>query len=316
MQSIFITGASGCVGHYVLERLARSTDPTDPSQPAYHLYVLVRDPRKLRWPIPATAAITILEGDLLQIDDHADLLSQMQGVIHLAAAWGDAAMAEAINVRQTLRLFQRLDPSVCQKILYFSTASLLNPYNQPLAIAGRSGTAYIQSKYEMLMRRSEVALVDRMITLYPTLLFGGSALHPYSHITAGLKDVIRWLDLLRFLQLSASFHFIHAEDIANMVAYLLEQPIAQSDLVLGNPPLTLNQSIEQVCAFFKKRIYFRIPLPIDWLTSIAWLLRVELSEWDRYCIQHRHFVYQTVDANSFGLSSRFQSLHQILDAYL
>ena len=346
LQRIFITGASGCVGHYVLNhlisqplimarrpRLNPAPDggvavqlPETLSQhriePPYHLYILVRDRRKLRWSQPQQAALessggklTLIEGDLDQIAAHGEILQQMDALIHLAAAWGDAETAHRINVTRTLELLQLLNPERCRKILYFSTASLLDPDNHPLPVAGRAGTAYIRSKYEMLMRRQELPLQDRLITLYPTLLFGGSSQHPHSHITAGLADVVRWLSLVRFLRLDASFHFIHAEDIAQIVAHLLLHPIPQSDLVLGNPALTFDQCVEQMCHFYGKRIFFRLPISIPWVNSIAFLWRVRLSEWDQYCLHHRHFTYQTVNAETFGLSSHFPTIDTLLTAY-
>jgi nucleoside-diphosphate-sugar epimerase len=328
LQKIFLTGASGCVGHYVLQQLLAGSSAAFSEtgngylrSPGYHVYAFVRDPKKLRW-LPTReelqrsgSELTIIQGNLNQIEDHEELLSQMNGVIHLAAAWGDAEAAFQINVTKTLALFRLLSREHCQKILYFSTASLLDPDHQPLAVAGRSGTDYIRSKYEMLMRRQEVPLSDRLITLYPTLLFGGSSQHPYSHITAGIKDVIRWLTLVRFFSCEASFHFIHAEDIAQIVVYLLSQPITSQDLVLGNPSLSFNECVEQMCHFSKKRIFFRIPIGSRLINTLAFLWQVKLSEWDHYCLKHRHFVYHAVNSKTFGLSSQFLTLEQLLCAY-
>ncbi len=290
--------------------------------PPYHLYLLVRNRAKLQWPPgfldqaeAAGSQITLVDGDLIAIHHQAELLSQMDAVIHLAAAWGDEQLAYTVNVSKTLELFNYLDPDRCQRILYFSTASLLDQYNQPVEIAGEHGTAYIRTKYDMLMKRDSFPLQDRLVTLYPTLLFGGSPHHPYSHITAGLHEVTQWLSVVRFLKVDASFHFIHAEDIAQIVAYLLEYPTLESDWVLGNPAMTFNQSVTEMCSYYQKRIYFRLPVPIRFLRGIAFILNIKLSPWDDYCLQHRHFVHNTVNAHTFGLSSRFISLDQILSRY-
>lgn len=40
MKRIFITGASGCIGHYITEALIQQTD--------HELFLLVRNPQKLR----------------------------------------------------------------------------------------------------------------------------------------------------------------------------------------------------------------------------------------------------------------------------
>ncbi len=334
MQRIFITGASGCVGHYVVEQLAQPANDRSQSEqqlgsgcsdivvPPYHLYLLVRDRQKLKWPYGFIAQseemgsqITLVDGDLMTIEQHANLLGTMDAVIHLAAAWGDSKTAHTINVAKTIELFKLLNPERCRKIIYFSTASLLDHFNQPIPIAGRAGTDYIRSKYVMLVNRHQLPISDRMITLYPTLLFGGGPHYPYSHITAGLKDVIRWLRVVRFLKLDASFHFIHAEDIALIVAYLLQHSWQQPDLVLGNPAMTFNESVAAMCQFYRQPILFRIPVPISFIRLLAVLFRVKLSEWDDYCLKHRHFVHEVVNCDTFRLGSRFKSIEQILSIY-
>jgi nucleoside-diphosphate-sugar epimerase len=326
LPRIFITGASGCLGHYVLNRLAFASPNDCGAQaslvPPYHLVLLVRDAHRLAWSAADLdraqargTQVTVLEGDLRRIQDHAQVLAETDALIHLAAAWGDAETAHAINVTHTLELFQLLNPDRCQKILYFSTASLLDTQNQPMPIAGEAGTDYIRSKYDMLLQRDQIHLHQQLVTLYPTLLFGGNAIYPYSHITAGLKDVLRWLGLVRFLRVDFSFHFIHAQDVAEIVAYLLTQPTAATDLVLGNPPLTFDQCVEQLCAFYNKRIYARLPIPLWLVRTLAFLWRVQLSSWDDYCLRHRHFVYQTVTPRTFGLPSHFPTLEKILATY-
>lgn len=302
LRNVFITGASGCIGHYVVATsLARSPD---------RLFLLLRDPAKLKFQ-PDRDRVTLLPGSLETIADHADLLKRMDAVVHLATAWGDPK----VDVDGTLELFNLLDGDRCQKILYFSTESLLDRQNQPLDIAGRSGTPYIRCKYDMLMRRAEVRLRDRLITLYPTLVFGGAKDRPYSHITTGISEVAKWLNWIRFLKVDGSFHFMHAEDIAQIVVHLLDHPAPSPDLVLGHPALTVDECVERVCAFYKKRIYFRIPVPVRLLKAIAIRIGVRLSEWDDHCIEHRHFIHEAVDTETFQLKSRFRTIEHLLAEY-
>ncbi|HEY9703288.1 MAG TPA: NAD-dependent epimerase/dehydratase family protein, partial [Allocoleopsis sp.] len=54
-KRIFITGASGCIGHYICENLIQNTD--------YDLYLLVRNPQKLKFNYEFRPGVTILEGD-------------------------------------------------------------------------------------------------------------------------------------------------------------------------------------------------------------------------------------------------------------
>ena len=46
----------------------------------------------------------------------------------------------------------------------------------------------------------------------------GTSPFPTSYLTAGLAEASRWLWLARWPRADASFHFIHAEDIARIVA--------------------------------------------------------------------------------------------------
>ncbi|MGK7906986.1 MAG: NAD-dependent epimerase/dehydratase family protein [Synechococcus sp.] len=307
MRNVFITGASGCIGHYVVEALA--------AEPDLHLYLLLRNPDKLQLKINRDR-ITIIQGDLLQIEQQADVLKQMDYLIHLAAAWGGEEFSRAVNVTQSLALFNFLDRDRCKKILYFSTASLLDRQNQPVSVASRAGTAYIRTKYEMLMSRSQIQLRDRLLTLFPTLVFGGDDRHPYSHISGGLKNITRWIGLLRFLKVDGSFHFMHAADIATVTRHLLlATSVHNGDWVLGNPVLHVNDCIEQVCRFYNKRIYFRLPLPLRFARRVAPYFGVRLSEWDDYCIDHRHFTHKAVDPSTFQLKIAYPTVESLLKLY-
>ncbi|GAB4214487.1 MAG: NAD(P)-dependent oxidoreductase [Synechococcales cyanobacterium] len=308
MLAVFVTGASGCVGHYVVSHLS--------TLPDVHVYALVRDPAKLSATIDRQR-VTVIPGDLEQIEHQADLLSRMDVVVHIATAWGDDERAWRINVTQTEILLRLLNPDRCQKVLYFSTASILDTQERPIAVAGEAGTGYIRSKYAMLLQKENLPLADRIITLYPTLLFGGDPDFPYTHITQGLPEIMPWMGLARFLRIDASFHFIHAADIAQIVGYLLTHAAPRPHLILGNVPLTFDQAIETCCAFLGKRIYFRLPIPVLFLRRISFLFPVQLSAWDDYCLHNRHFVYaNAVNAASFGLPSRCSDLKSLLSTYV
>lgn len=59
-KRILLTGASGCVGHYISEKLVQETE--------HELYLLVRNPSKLQVDIQARPGITVLQGDMLEIE--------------------------------------------------------------------------------------------------------------------------------------------------------------------------------------------------------------------------------------------------------
>lgn len=304
---VFMTGASGCIGHYILELLLESD--------RYELFLLLRHPEKLRLPVQNNARVHILRGGLEDIDPFIGLLPTIDIAILTAAAWGgEPGYVDAINIDGNLKLMAHLEPQRCQQVIYFSTASILNQQSDPLPEAGSIGTEYIRSKYECHHRLQELAVYDKITTVFPTLVFGGDKEKPYSFISAGLKDVTRWVGLVRFFRADAGFHFAHAQDIATVVNYLVEHPATgYREFVLGNPPLTVNQAVEQICDYFGQRIWFRIPLSM-WLTDVLIrVFRVQMAPWDYFCLRYRHFVYTgVVSPASFAMEPYCSTLADLL----
>ncbi len=305
---VFMTGASGCIGHYILELLLESD--------RYELFLLLRHPEKLRLPVQNNPRVHLLQGGLEDIAPFKDLLGTIDIAIFTAAAWGgDPGYVEAINVEANLGLMAYLNPDRCQQVIYFSTASILNQRCAPLPEAGEIGTDYIRTKYDCHHRLPNLPIYDKITTVFPTLVFGGDKDKPYSFISAGLRDVTRWVGLARFFRADAGFHFAHAQDIATVVNYLVEHPAAEGyrEYVIGNPPLTVNQAIAQICDYFGQRIWFRIPLS-PWLADVLIkLFRVQMAPWDYFCLRYRHFVYNgAVNPASFGMEPYCSTLADLL----
>jgi nucleoside-diphosphate-sugar epimerase len=304
---VFMTGASGCIGHYILDLLLESD--------RYELFLLLRHPEKLRLPVQDHPRVHILHGGLENIAPFADLLATIDIAILTAAAWGgDPGYVEAINVRANLELMGHLDPQRCQQVVYFSTASILNQQSAPLPEAGAMGTDYIRTKYECHYRLRDLPVYDKITTVFPTLVFGGDKEKPYSFISAGLKDVTRWVGLVRFFKVDAGFHFAHAQDIATVVYYLIEHPSTDGyrEYVMGNPPLTVNQAVEQVSDYFGQRIWFRIPLSMGLAEVLIKVFRVQMAPWDYFCLRYRHFVYAgAVNPASFGMEPYCSTLAEL-----
>ena len=299
-SKIFITGVSGCVGHYLFDALVK--------EPGFHLYLLVRDSSKLMFRYSDFPNVTVLFGGLGEIEKYSELLGEMDYVVHLAAGWGDTET----NYDLSIKLFGFLDPARMKKVIYFSTASILGSDNRLLSEAGRFGTPYIKGKYLCYQKLPELPIYNKIITLFPTWVLGGDSRHPYSHALEGIKGLSRWLWLLRFISLDIRFHFIHAEDIAGIVNYLLQHEVKERKLVLGNPVTTADQFINEVCAYFKIPVYFKIPLSSTLVKSVAGIFGKSLSEWDRFSLETRHFEYKTVYARTYGLPSNHEKITSIL----
>jgi nucleoside-diphosphate-sugar epimerase len=306
-KRILVTGASGCVGHYISETLIENTN--------YELFLLVRNPNKLQVDIQARPGINVLQGDMQKISDFADLLQTIDIAVLTATAWGGDETFD-INVTKTLELLKLLDPDRCEQVIYFSTASVLDRYNQPLKEAGEIGTDYIRSKYQCLHEKSKLAIAPKITTVFPTLVLGGDAKKPYSHATSGIPEITKYVNLIRFLKVDGSFHFIHGRDVATVVQYLIAHPPQTNEprqLVLGQAPLTANQAVKEVCAYLGKKIYFRIPLSLGLANLIIAVFRIQMAAWDRFCMNDRHFTYEkAINPSSFNLPNYCATMSDVL----
>lgn len=309
-KRILLTGASGCIGHYIADALIQRTD--------HEMYLLVRNPDKLKIDTHIRPGVTVLKGNLREIERFDGLLKTIDTAILTATAWGDVQETYDINVVKTIRLMNLLDPDRCEQVIYFSTESILDHNNQPLKEAGEIGTDYIRTKYICHQQLHKLAIAPQITTLFPTLVFGGDGVKPYSHLSAGLPEVSKWIGLIRFFKADGSFHFMHAEDIARVVLHLVEhppQPGEPRELVLGSAPLTVNQAVQEVCAYLKKRIYFRIPLTLGMANFLIQIFRIQMASWDRFCLNYRHFTHRNpVNPSTYGEAPYCETIAELLRA--
>ena len=308
-QRIFITGASGCIGHYVVESLLNSH---------HELFLLLRNPNRLQIDITNRPRVHVLQGDLREIDRFSDILGTIDSAVLIATSWGGAPAIYDINVTANLRLMELLDPDRVRQVLYFSTASILDRQNRPLQAAGQVSFDYIRSKYQCHQKLKDLAIFSKITTLFPTLVFGGDTNKPYSHISSGLTEVTKWIDLIRFFSADGTLHFIHAQDIATIVTHLVEHAPASGEpreLVLGNPALAVDEAVEDVSHYLGRSIYFRIPLSQRLIDFFIKLFKVRMEDWDRFCLQYRHFTYQNpLTPASFGIETYCANVDELFQA--
>ena len=313
-KRILLTGASGCIGHYIAESLIQET--------RHELFFLVRNPDKLKLDTKIRSGVTILQADLKDIHLFGNLLKTIDVAILTATSWGGEQESNEINIRKTLELIKLLNPAHLQQIIYFSTASILDRNNQLLPEAGSKGTDYIRTKYECFVELEKLSIAPKITALFPTLVVGGEKNKPYSHLSAGLPDVVKWISLIRWFKADGSFHFIHGRDIAQVVRHLVDNSLEKEftkslsiprKLVLGNERIMVNQAVEEICAYLNKKIYFRFPLYL-WLANLLIkIFNVQIAPWDRFCMQYRHFTYQNiVNPATFGMTPYCSTLKDVL----
>ncbi|MEN9233789.1 MAG: NAD(P)-dependent oxidoreductase [Gloeomargarita sp. DG02_4_bins_56] len=308
-QRIFITGGSGCVGHYLAEMLIDQTE--------HELFFLVRNPGKLKFNFQKRPGVHILTGDLQDITPYLDLLATMNTVFLLATQWGGESTF-AVNVTGNLSIMQALDPQVCEQVIYFSTASILDQNLRLLPQAKTLGTEYIRSKFLCYEELVHLPIYNRLTVMFPTLIFGGDKDKPATHISTGLEQLPRYLQWVRWLRADGCFHFIHAQDIAQVLMYYLARPAQEfRQFVLGNPVLSLNQAVQELCAYFGLTVprwqLDLTPRRIAFLMRVARWLGAQFIPWDDFCAQYRYFRYEPVmNPSRLGLTPCCTTLSELL----
>lgn len=303
-RNVFITGASGCVGQYLLDILVEDD--------RYNLFLLLRDPLKLKSSIRHHPRVTIIQANLADRSLYQPFLDEADFLIHMATSWGGAEITYQVNVVQSLALMNAVNRERCRKILYFSTSSILDGDHKPLEFARQEGTDYVRSKFICHERLSELDVYERITTLFPALILAAGKDKPVSHVSSGIPKLTRWLGVARFFKTDASFHFIHAHDIALVTHYLLDHDTESKELVLGNPAITFNECVEQFCAFFGKRVPVRFELTLGLAEWIIKIFQIQMSPWDYYYFKQRHFRYNAINPATFGLNTPFSTLAGIL----
>ena len=315
---ILITGASGCVGQYTTAWLLENSNA--------ELLLWLRDPGKLT-AVPADhPRIQLLVGDLREADRFASDLARVHRVIHTATAWGDPERAQQVNVVAVKRMLSLLNPVLIEQITYFSTASILDRHLQPLTEALAYGTEYIQTKAQCLKDLEEHPLAGKIVAVFPTLVFGGrvdgSSPFPTSYLTEGLTEASKWLWLARFLRADASFHFIHAADIAAICGHLATHPHqpnpepgqgAVRRIVMGQKAISVDEAVASLCRWRGVRRTPGIPLWPWLIETLIRVLPIEVNAWDRFSIRQRHFIHQPVtQPERFGDRSHAADLEAVL----
>lgn len=232
-----------------------------------------------------------------------------------------------MNVVAVKRMLSLLDPDKLEQVVYFSTASILNRDLQPLPQALAYGTEYIQTKAQCLKDLEHHPLAERIVAVFPTLVFGGridgSSRFPTSYLTEGLAEASKWLWLARWLRADASFHFIHAADIAAICGSLATTPHQRNPepgqgpvrrIVMGQKPISVNEAVATLCLWRGVARTPGIPLWPWLIEGLIRVLPIEVNDWDRFSIRQRHFIHNPVtQPERFQLTSHGPDLETVLE---
>ena len=188
------------------------------------------------------------------------------------------------------------------------------------------GTEYIQTKARCLQDLETHQLADRIIAVFPTLVFGGrvdgTSVFPTSYLTEGLAEASRWLWLARWLRADASFHFIHAEDIARICGQFALRPHEPNKepgqgrlrrVVMGQQAISVDQTVATLCRWRGVRRTPGVPMWPWLIQALIRILPIEINDWDRFSIRQRHFIHSPASTpERFGGTSHAPNLETVL----
>ena len=314
IKNLLITGSNGCVGQYLIDWFLKNT--------RFRLYLMVRDKNKLPLSIQKNKRIKLLICDIRECNRFSKEISQINFLIHTATAWGDPKRAYEVNIKAFEELLGMLEKNKLEKIIYFSTASILNEQTELMRESLTYGTEYIQTKYKCFERLKKSTFAEKTFAVFPTLVFGGTlnkrSKYPVSYLTSGLKEINKWLWLARFLKLNSKFHFIHANDIAKICGFLIKNHKKDNykgfkKFVLGQNYISIDDAINILLKRNRMNRYFSIPLTKKIMKILLRVLPIQTTPWDSFSIKKYDFNHVPItNPETFNLKSHAKSLQDVL----
>lgn len=302
-RNILITGATGCVGHYTVELLQKQ-------YPEDQLYLLVRDPKKFKGQLKNVHCLAIALDDTPALDKQ---LQRVDVLILIATHWGSWQKCKQINVDNSLSLCEWSVAKGCERILYYSTASILDEKGKVMPKAYEMGTSYVRSKYLAYKTLRESPFSDKVYALFPTLVLGSEKPYPISHFSVGIGHISKYFFWLSKIKIDASFQFLHARDIAAVSLALLTDKSSQRDYILGAQALSFQEAISIFAEVLNKPSGFKIPFSRSFIAFLLKVLRIKHTNWDKYCLKRGHFVFDAAVAPSnFGEPTIYPDFKTVL----
>ena len=314
IKNLLITGSNGCVGQYLIDWFLKNT--------RFRLYLMVRDKNKLSLSMQKNKRIKLLVCDIRECNRYSKEISQVNFLIHTATAWGNPKRAYEVNIEAFEKLLGMFDKNKLEKIIYFSTASILNKETELMRESLTYGTEYIQTKYECFERLKKSSFAEKTFAVFPTLVFGGTlnkkSKYPLSYLTRGLIEINKWLWLARFLKINSKFHFIHANDIAQICGFLIKNHKENAfkgfrKFVLGQNFISIDNAINILLERNNMNRYFSITLTKKIMKILLRILPIKTTPWDSFSIKKYDFNHDPItNPETFNLKSHAKSLNDIL----
>lgn len=298
-STVLVTGSTGALGRYLIDELL--------ARQRHRVVLVVRDPTRLPPEIRQHPVVTVHASDVRDATRIVEALPRLDGAILMATSWGPDSDARQVNVEAAVALAVALRRQHATRLVWVGTASILDGDGSVLEAARLHGTPYIRSKVEC--RRQLFELWPSALTaVHPTLIVAGGHDRPPSHVARLIHEVDRRAWLAQWITAPGRLHMIHAADLARLLADALESapPERSDEIVAGAPVTTVRELLDLFLERNRRRRLGAVGLSQAAILALVRWLRIELTAWDRFCLERGEFVY---DDARLTLAASTRPLH-------
>lgn len=240
-KKIFVTGASGNIGKYLVDRLLKA---------GFKIIVLTRNPSL----IYGVKNIEVVVADILEIDKYKKQMCSCQYVFHLAVYQNifDKKYDEfkRVNVDGLKLIIEALKDSNVIKMFYVSTTMVLNKVDM--------NNNYVRSKFEAL----KIVKVSKIpwIVIYPSIVVDLKIKNKnifLNFLTNGIPGGL----MMRLCNKNKKFNYIWIEKLVESMFELIEKGVAHGDYIIKGKEFTADNYLKEAYKRIgKKYIPWRIPI--------------------------------------------------------
>jgi len=232
-MKVFITGATGYIGHQLTKSLSNQN---------HEISILVRDPLSER--IPKTKNITIHQGDLCDYDSIYKAMNGCDYVFH-AAAFTDLKCTTVnkfydTNVVGTENILKSAINLNIKKLIYTSTLSVFGPalYHVPLT-EKQPRLNSINNDYELTKTMSEElvkAYVNKGLSccILNVSRVYGPGLNTYSNgVNKIIEKIMNQKILITPSNLNVEANYVYIDDVIEAQLKALEHGVSGENYIIG-----------------------------------------------------------------------------------
>ncbi len=269
MSNYLVTGATGFVGGYMVDKLLSM---------GHSVTALVRNPAKAQHLIQL--GVKIIQGDIKDIEALKNAVLGMDGIFHIGAVFREAKLPDeeyfAVNVEGTRKLFEAAIAAGVPRLIYCSTNGVHGDVKNPPA---DENAPYAPCD---VYQESKVASEKVAFDFYRSGKISGVILRPamiYGPKDTRLGKIFRMIKKGRFFYVGkgkALCHFIDVRDLVQAFWLAMEKTNlnAEAYLIAGETIIPLDEFCNLVAdVMHVKRPWIHIPLlPMQLLGDLCELI--------------------------------------------